>query len=245
MADEQENDFPVSYRGLIVTSGTDFGFYLEDLLRQCKFTFKTTGSEAEALALLKKKEDKFEFVICDGDIADTHVIRLVERLNFNMGQHVASHNLGEPFLINFLLLDLVLSSNVKLRSTASSHGAFWCFNKPSQVEDIKKISGYLNWRTEVMLNDIEIKEDQEYEDILFTKKPLENFCPFELMPKDDVWPVEVFEKFVAAFKLLAPKETNSGSVMKLMNVEGLAPVDVENQLTRCRLQRTTRDRIFP
>ncbi|KAG8391101.1 hypothetical protein BUALT_Bualt01G0152800 [Buddleja alternifolia] len=227
MADEQENAFPVSFRGLIVTPDTGFGLYLEDLLTQCKLTFKTTGSGAEAIELLQKKEDKFDFVICDDQIADTHLIRLVERLKYNMGQEVA-----------------FLSSDAKLRNTARCHGAHWYFNRPPKVEDIKKISEYLNWWLEVVINHIEIKEDREYEDILFTKKPLENFCPFELMPKDDVWPVEVFEKFVAAVKLLAPK-VHAGGVMKLMNVEGLAPVDVENQLMRYRIQRTTRDRIFP
>lgn len=249
--EDNEKKFPVGMRILAVDDDPTCLYFLESLLRRCKYHVTATNEAATALKLLRENRDKFDLVISDVHMPDMDGFKLLEVIGLEMDLPV---------------IMLSANANTKVVLKGITHGACDYLLKPVRIEELKNIWQHVvrrkksdsketrnsgnqnashtgsgeggpgtaeapldqNGKPNKRRKDQNEAEDEDHEanghnDSSTQKKPRV------------VWSLDLHGKFVAAVKQLGVDKAVPKKILEMMNVENLTRENVASHLQKYRL----------
>ncbi|GJS61183.1 CheY-like superfamily protein [Tanacetum coccineum] len=224
---------PHGLKVLVVDNDPDSLLHLTEMLTSCQYQVTTCSLPAEALALIKDGNNKFDIVITEVHFSpDINGVEFLEIVVCETKLHVVNEN-----------IDTITECIMK--------GACTCIPKPAKIEVIKLLGQdvarkMLCHKLMKPLDELEVNEPSSITSVvedqeLCGSSDLDGVQKVDDQTKDQakkhrmVWTDELHCKFVAAVKHLGIQNAVPKKVTELMNVPGLRRTSVASHLQKYRL----------
>ncbi|KAH7431451.1 hypothetical protein KP509_08G048800 [Ceratopteris richardii] len=242
--------FPAGLRVLAVDDDPICLLILDRMLRRCQYKVTTCGRAADALALLREKQENFDVIISDVYMPDMDGFKLLELVGLEMDLPV-----------------IMMSANGETSAVMKGikHGACDYLLKPVRMEELRNIWQHVvrrKLRTSSQQTALELEKDQQANDYGDpTPSVNEGYdgtskqgkrrrdCKEEEEEEADgdvddagttkkprvVWSAELHQQFIHAVNQLGIDKAVPKRILELMNVHGLTRENVASHLQKYRL----------